>query len=61
MYLPLIYGCRAWPSCIADNKGEVICCTNVSDPKTLEDFFRVECVRMGYVCVLVQYLCLLNR
>lgn len=54
MYLPLIYGCRAWPSCVADNKGEVVCCSHVSTPKALEDFFRIECVRMGYVCVFVR-------
>ncbi len=59
MYLPLIYGGRAWPSSVADNKGEVICCTHVSDPKALEDFFRLECVRMGYVALLCSvYVCL---
>ena len=49
MYLPFIYGCNPYPSCMADNKGEVICCSHVSTSKGLEDFFRVECVRMGYV------------
>ena len=47
MYSPLIYGCRAYPSTVADNKGEVIACSYVAGAKDLEDFFRVECVRMG--------------
>ena len=47
MYLPFIYGSQPWPSVVADNKGEVICCTHVRDAKSLEEFFRVECVRMG--------------
>ena len=47
MYLPFIYGCKPYPSTVADNKGEVITCTHVSNSKQLEDFFRVECVRMG--------------
>ena len=47
MYTPFMYGCKPYPSAVADNKGEVIVCTHVADAKQLEDFFRVECVRMG--------------
>lgn len=47
MYSPLIYGCRPYPSTVADNKGEVIACSYVTSAKDLENFFRVECVRMG--------------
>ena len=47
MYAPLIYGCKPYPSCVADNKGEVIACTHAEGAKQLEDFFRQECVRMG--------------
>jgi DUF917 family protein len=50
MFSPLIYGCRPYPSTVADNKGEVIACTYVAGGKDLEDFFRVECVRMGMSC-----------
>ena len=47
MYTPLIYGCKPYPSAVADNKGEMIVCTHVTDATRLEDFFRGECVRMG--------------
>ena len=47
MYLPLIYGCRAYPSVIADNKGVAVCCSHVDNAKSLEDFFRRECIAMG--------------
>ena len=47
MFLPFIYGSRPYPSCVADNKGEVICCSHIGGAKELEEFFRVECVRMG--------------
>ena len=47
MYLPLIYGCRAYPSVITDNKGAAVCCSHVDSAKSLEDFFRKECVAMG--------------
>ncbi len=57
MYLPLIYGCRPWPSCVADNKGDVVSCSHVTDAKSLEGFFRIECIRMG--CVQYLLACLL--
>ena len=47
MYSPFMYGCKPYPSAVADNKGTVITCTYVADSKQLEDFFRKECVRMG--------------
>ena len=47
MFTPFIYGCKPYPSSVADNKGEVLVCTHVADAKQLENFFRDECVRMG--------------
>ena len=47
MFLPFIYGSSCCPSSLADNKGEVMTCTNVASPNELEKFFRVETVRMG--------------
>ena len=49
MNVPFIYGCKPYPSCVADEKNKVICCSHVDDAKTLEDFFREECNKMGYV------------
>ena len=47
MYSPFIYGCKPYPSSVADNKGEVMVCTHVENPKELEDFFREKCMAMG--------------
>jgi len=47
MYTPFIYGIKPYPSVVADDKGEAIVCTHAGGAKTLENFFRVECVRMG--------------
>ena len=47
MFLPFIYGCKPYPACVADAKNEVVAVSNVSTAKDLEDFFRMECVRMG--------------
>ena len=47
MYAPFIYGCKPYPSSTADEKGEVIVCTHVTDSHGLEDFFRGVCTRMG--------------
>lgn len=47
MFVPFINGSRHCPSSLADNQGEVITCTHVETSKDLENFFRVETVRMG--------------
>lgn len=47
MFLPFINGLRPYPACVADEKGDVVAVTNVSSAKDLEEFFRIECVRMG--------------
>ena len=47
MFAPFIYGCKPYPSCVADDKGNVMACTHVSGAKELEDFFRAECVKKG--------------
>ena len=47
MFIPFIYGSAHCPAALADNKGEVITCTNVATSHQLEMFFRVETVRMG--------------
>lgn len=47
MYAPFIYGCLPYPTAVADNKGEVIACTCVTNAKDLEDFLRDACVKMG--------------
>ena len=47
MYSPFIYGSLPYPCTVADSKGEVIACTYVESAKVAEEFFRVECVRMG--------------
>ena len=49
MFRPFIYGIKPYPSVVADDKREAIVCTHAGGAKTLENFFRVECVRMGYV------------
>ncbi len=48
MFLPFINGVKAYPSCVADEKGDVVAVTHVNNAKDLEEFFRIECVRMGY-------------
>lgn len=47
MFVPFINGSRHSPSSLADNQGEVITCSHVETSKDLENFFRVETVRMG--------------
>ena len=47
MFLPYINGVKAYPSCVADEKGDVVAVTHVKSAKDLEEFFRTECVRMG--------------
>ena len=47
MFLPFINGSKAYPSCVADDKGNVIAVTHVANAKDLEEFFRIECVNMG--------------
>ena len=49
MNTPFIYGIKPYPSVVADDKGEAIVCTHAGGAKILENFFRDECVRMGYV------------
>ena len=50
MFIPFIYGSQHYPAALADNKGEVMTCTHIGSSLELEKFFRVETVRMGYVC-----------
>ena len=52
MFAPFIYGLKAYPGAVADNKEESIVCTHADGAKILEEFFRKETVRMGYVAVL---------
>ena len=47
MFLPFINGVKAYPSCVADEKGNVLAVTHVETAKDLEEFFRTECVRLG--------------
>ena len=47
MFLPFIYGRNPYPACTADERGDVVAVTNISSAKNLEEFFRIECVRMG--------------
>ena len=47
MYLPFIQGCPPYPSCLADNKGEVVAVSHCASPMALEDVLRKEVVRMG--------------
>ena len=52
MFAPFIYGLKAYPGAVADDKEESIVCTHADGAKILEEFFRKETVRMGYVAVL---------
>ena len=47
MCSPFIYGCKSYPSSVADNEGKMKVCTHAADAKLLENFFREECVSMG--------------
>ena len=47
MYIPFINGSRHTPSALADNQGETISCTHIKSSMDLENFFRLETVRMG--------------
>ena len=47
MFIPFINGSRHTPSSLADNQGECIACTHIGSSKDLENFFRLETVRMG--------------
>ena len=55
MFCPCIYGLKPYPAAVTDDKGETIVCTHADGAKLLEDFFRAECVRMGYVIFFVRY------
>ena len=47
MYLPFMQGTLAYPTCVADNKGEVVAISHCDSPNTLEEVLRAEVVRMG--------------
>jgi len=47
MFLPFVYGCRPYPSGIADEKGNALALTKVTSSRELEKYFRVICVQMG--------------
>lgn len=47
MFTPFIYGNKPYPACVADEKGEIVAVTHVLTAKDLEEFFRIECIRMG--------------
>lgn len=47
MFVPFINGLTPFPSCVADEKGNVVAITHVATPKDLEDVFRTECIQMG--------------
>jgi len=47
MCLPYVYGCPAYPSGIADEKGNVLTFNKVTSPKQLENIARAICTSMG--------------
>ena len=61
MFLPFINGVSCYPSCVADEKGNVVAVTHVDTAKDLEDFFRTECIRMGYESMSIIALYYLNN
>ena len=61
MFLPFINGVSCYPSCVADEKGNVVAVTHVDTAKDLEDFFRTECIRMGYESMSIIALYSLNN
>lgn len=52
MFVPFINGLPPYPSCVANEKGDKVAVSHITTPKELEDVFRMECVRMGYVIIL---------
>ena len=57
MFLPYINGVSCYPSCVADEKGNVVAVTHVDTAKDLENFFRTECIRMGYESMSIIIIC----
>jgi DUF917 family protein/N-methylhydantoinase A/oxoprolinase/acetone carboxylase beta subunit len=47
MYLPFIEDSSPYPTCIADNKGEVVAVSHCTSAKALENVLRLETIRMG--------------
>ena len=47
MFLPFVLGCPAYPSAVADEKGNVAVVSFAETPKHLENFLRQKAVEMG--------------
>ncbi len=47
MFIPFINGSRHTPSALAGNSGESVACIDIKSSKDLENFFRLETVKMG--------------
>lgn len=47
MFTPFIYGLQPFPSCVADEKGNIVAISHISTAKGLEEVFRTECIKMG--------------
>ncbi len=47
MFIPFINGSRHTPSSLAGNSGETVACVDIGSSKELENFFRLETIRMG--------------
>ena len=52
MFCPFIYGLKAYPGAVADDKEDSVVSTHADTANILEEFFRKETVWMGYVAVL---------
>ena len=47
MFAPFIYNSAPFPSCAADNKGNVVAISHAESAKQLENAMRIACVEMG--------------